>query len=168
MGTVSSHPAGHPGAGPATERASTPPAVSGTVDEPIRLEPSDTEVDAWAERERHYRAGWVTGPTAEEREAWRQWERERRLARLTAAPASAPSGPVRRPQRYLREAQLAAEGAVSLVWKGLEADGPVGLLRAWSRRGLDALVHAGRAWDEDRVPPGSGAGRRVPLGDEAP
>ena len=165
MGTVSSHPAGQPGAGPATERASAPPAVSGTVDEPIRLEPSDAEIDAWAERERHRRAGWVTGPTAEEREAWRQWERERRLARLTAAPASAPSGPVRRPQRYLREAQLAAEGAMSLVWKGVAAEGPVGFplsrARRWSRRGLAVLVRAGREWEAEHDQPVRG--RRVPF-----
>ena len=136
--------------------------------ESIMLEPSDAELDAWAERERQRRAGWVSGPTAEERAAWKQQERERRLARLTAEPAADAADLARRAQRSLREAQLAAEGAVSLVWKGLEADGPVGLLREWSRRGLAALVHAGRAWEEDRVPPGSGAGRRVPLDDEAP
>ena len=136
--------------------------------ESIMLEPSDAELDAWAERERQRRAGWLSGPTAEERAAWKQQERERRLARLTAEPAADAADLARRAQRSLREAQLAAEGAVSLVWKGLAADGPVGMVREWSRRGLAALVRAGREWEEEYARSSRGPDRRVPLDDDAP
>jgi hypothetical protein len=97
---------------------------------------------------------------------WVQRERERRLTGLRAGPAADVPDLARRAQRSVREAQLAAEGAVSLLWKGLEADGPVGLLLKWSRRGMDVLVRAGREWEEETAQPGGG--RRVPLDDRFP
>ena len=42
-------------------------------------------------------------------------------------------------RRYPREAQLAAEGAVSLMWK-------------WSRRTMIDLVRAGREWEASSSP----------------
>jgi hypothetical protein len=165
MGTASNLPPGQPGTVPAAERA-------GVTVEPMMLEPSEAEVDAWAERERRRREGWLGGPAAEERAAWVQQERERRLASLKPAPAPDAASLVHRAQRSLREAQLAAEGAASLVWKGVEAEGPVGfpvgLLRKWSRRGMAVLVRAGHEWEEDLAQPGRGPNRRVPLDDVAP
>jgi hypothetical protein len=172
MGTASNRPPrppAQPGAGPAAERTGAPPASAGVTNEPVLLEPSEAEVEAWAERERQRREGWLSGPTAEERAAWIQQERGRRLASLKPEPAEAASL-ARRAQRSLRAAQLAAEGAMSLVWKGVEAEGPVGfpvgLLRKWSRRGMAVLVRAGHEWEAELAPPGRG--RRVPLDDGAP
>jgi hypothetical protein len=169
MGTAANQPVGQSGAGSAAERTGAPPAPAGLPNEPVLLEPSAAEVEAWAERERQRREGWLSGPTPEEREAWAQRERDRRLGRLKAGPAAEASSLGERTQRAVREAQLAAEGAVSLVWKGLEAEGPVGLLRKWSRQGMDALVRAGREWEEEVARSGQpGRGRRVPLDDDAP
>jgi hypothetical protein len=168
MGTESNRPAANSGTDAAAETSGVPPATAreSATSAPNLLEPSEAEVEAWAERERRRREEWLSGPTAEERAAWVQRERERRLTGLRAGPASDATDLARRTLRPVREAQLAAEGAVSLLWKGLEADGPVGLLRKWSRRGMDTLVRAGREWEEEMVrPPG---GRRVPYDDDVP
>jgi hypothetical protein len=138
------------------------------IDEPILLEPSAAEADEWAEREHQRREGWLRGPTAEERAAWMRRERERRLAGLEAEPAPEASDRAGRAQRSLREAQLATEGAVSLVWKGLKAQGPVGLFREWSRRGLGVLVRAGHEWEAEFGQPSRGSHRRVPLDEDVP
>jgi hypothetical protein len=86
MGTASDRPAARPGAGPAAEPTGAPPPPTGVTGEPNVLEPGEAEVDAWAERERRRREGWLGGPTAEERAAWIQAERERRLASLGITP----------------------------------------------------------------------------------
>jgi hypothetical protein len=165
MGNASNRPAAQPGAGSSARVDAPPPA--GVTNEPIMLEPSQAEVDAWAERERQRREAFLSGPTAEEQAAWIQAERERRLARLKPEPPSEAASAVRRGQRSLREAQLAAEGAVSLLWRGLESDGPVGLLRKWSRRGMEVLVRAGREWEEEFGGSSREPGRRVPLDEDA-
>src|SRR5262249_44338374 len=170
MGTASNQPAADAGAGPAPERAGAPPAPTGTPAEPYSLGPGEAEVDAGAERERRRREGWLSGPTADERAAWTQRERERRLGHYAAAPADGAAELGLSAQRALREAQLAAEGAMHLFWKGMAAEGPVGypmgLFRRWSRRGLDVLVSAGRDWEEAQDRPRRG--RRVPLGEDSP
>jgi hypothetical protein len=168
MGTASNRPPRQPGAGPAAEGTGAPPAstgATGVTGEPVLLEPSEFEVEEWAERERQRRQGWLGGPTTEERAAWMQQERERRLASLKAGPSSEATSLARRAQHSVREAQLAAEGAMSLLWKGLETDGPVGMLRKWSRRGMAVLVRAGQEWEEEMAQPSRGSGRRVPLDD---
>ena len=53
---------------------------------------------------------------------------------------------------YGREAQLAAEGAMNVIYR-------------WSRRTFADLVKAGREWEEDTALPR--ARRRVPMDDEA-
>jgi hypothetical protein len=165
MDTAANRPAAQPGAGSPAARAGAPPV--GVTNEPSMLEPSQAEVDAWAERERRRREAFLSGPTAEERAAWIEAERERRLARLTPEPPSEAARVARRAQRSLREAQLAAEGAVSLLWRGLGRDGPVGLLRKWSRRGMEVLVRAGREWEQELGEPSREPGRRVPLDEDA-
>lgn len=118
--------------------------------EDVALEPSDAEVDAWAEEERRRRQTWLQGPTAEERAAFARRERERRLAELEGSEAWVTER-ARQMGRYGREAQLAAEGAMSLFVK-------------WSRHTFDALVEAGREWEEEFGRPQRR--RRVPMDDD--
>jgi hypothetical protein len=109
------------------------------VDEPLSLEPSDAEIEAWASRERERRERWLSGPTPEQVAAWASRERERRAAELEGARQTrgpAPS-PAQLAQHSLRTAQLAAEGAMSLLFELSLKDA------------LDVLVRAGRDWEEE-------------------
>jgi hypothetical protein len=146
--------------------AGTPPAPAGIPSTPAVLEPSDAEVAAWAETERARREAWLQGPTADERAAWTQRERERRLAGLTAEQAAQPADLGRRGAYLVREMQLAAEGAVSLVWKELTTEGALGAVQKWSGRGLEVLVRAGREWEEEFAQPSRR--RPVPSEDAVP
>lgn len=101
-------------------------------------EPTDTDIESWAQAERKRREAWLNGPSEAEKAAWARREYERRRgerARLavprTAAEAS------RAVQRYMREMQLATEGALSLMFKMSISDA------------FDALVEAGRAWEDE-------------------
>lgn len=121
-------------------------------DDPILLDPTEAEVDAWAEAERKRREEWLKGPTADERAAYVRRERERRLAELIEErEVSARRAAFAR--RYGRETQLAAEGAVSLLWK-------------WSRRNFEEMVRAGREFEDEFGQPSRR--RRVPFDDEVP
>ena len=51
------------------------------TDDPIVLEPTEAELEEWAERERKRREAWLQGPTAEERAAYVRAERDRRARR---------------------------------------------------------------------------------------
>ncbi|HVG99086.1 MAG TPA: hypothetical protein VNK05_19425, partial [Chloroflexota bacterium] len=146
MDDASTRPDATPATGAETEQAGALPETTGPPDEWIRLEPSEAEIEQWAERERERRQAWLCGPTPAERAAWRQQNRQRSRTHLDAGP---PPDGARRAQPTLREAQLAAEGAASLLWRALTADRTTGPLRAWSRRGLDALVRAGREWEAE-------------------
>jgi hypothetical protein len=152
------------------EGTGPPPVPAAVTDAPAVLEPSDSEVAEWAERERQRREAWLSGPTAAERAAWAQRERERRLAGLRAEQDHARSERGGFGMYFgmyaLREAQLAAEGAVSLVWKEVTTEGPLGAFRKWSRRGLDVLVSAGREWEEEAAQ--AGRRRPVPSDEQAP
>jgi hypothetical protein len=155
MATASNRPTAAGGAGPAAERKGAPPASTGTPAEPYSLGPSEAEVDAWAERGRRRREGWLSGPTADERAAWTQRERERRLGRFAAAPGDGVSELGRRAQGVVREAQLAAEGAVHLLWKGVEAAGPGARGVSPATRRAARLTGHGRAPHGDPVSVGS-------------
>jgi hypothetical protein len=125
-GRVADEPTGPPGG---------PDAGSGTGFDPIMLDPTDDELDEWAERERQRRQAWLSGPTAEEREAWAQRERMRRLARLSDEDREAVMAEwARQMVRYPREMQLAAEGMASVFVR-------------WSRRQMAEFVRAGRDWE---------------------
>lgn len=129
-------------------------ARTGTMaDEPLALDPTDAEIAEWAERERKRREAWLSGPTAEERAAFARRERERRLAELGDERDANLAERERFVRRYGRETQLAAEGALSLIW-------------GWSRRSFEELVRAGRDWEADSAK--TERRRRVPLDDEAP
>src|SRR5262245_60756802 len=120
--------------------------------EPVMLEPTDAELDEWAERERSRRQAWLSGPTDDERAAWAKQERMRRLSQLSDADREAMfSEWTRQMVRYPREMQLAAEGMLSLFYQ-------------WSRRQMAEFIRAGRDW-EDQVGR-TGRRRRVHLDDD--
>jgi hypothetical protein len=125
--------------------------------DPLAAEPSASEVEEWASRERKRRETWLAGPTESEKAAWAQREADRRLHRGPGArrlPAVDLGEPVWMMQRYMREMQLATEGAVSLLFKMSLSDA------------FDALVRAGRDWEEEftATPPRR---RRVAMDDDA-
>ncbi len=122
-----------------------------TTDEATGLEPTQAEIDAWVSRERERRQAWLKGPTAEEREAYARRVRQRRVAEAFDEGEARIAEGVRMGVRYGREAQLAAEGAMTV------------LLR-WSRRTFDDMVRAGREWEEETSLPNRR--RRVTLDDE--
>lgn len=132
-----------------------------TVDEegpgvdPLALDPTEAELEEWAANERKRREAWLRGPTPEERAEFAEMERERRLAALEgrSGPGSAARDRARLMRLYPREAQLAAEGAMSLVVR-------------WSRQGFAELVRAGRDWEEEFE--STRPRRRVPLDEATP
>ena len=103
--------------------------------------PTDAEIEAWAQHERQRRESWLRGPTQAQKSDWAARERGRRLAELSGQ-GSAPRASSGEPrlflvQRYAREAQLAAEGAFSLM------------LNLSMREMFDQLIRAGREWEDE-------------------
>ena len=144
-------------------RTSDPPSAAGNDaerrgtfdpragDPGASFDPTEAEVEAWAERERQRRQAWLNGPTDEERLEWSRRERARRLARLeyeAGSRAGTGAGPEYDPyeerrrleRRYLLEARLAAEGL------GV-------LLATWPFRLMAEMVSAGRDWEEQSLRP---------------
>jgi hypothetical protein len=115
------------------------------------LEPTQAEIDAWVARERKRRQEWLNGPTDEERTAYAHRLRHRRLADAFDEGESRIQEGVRTGVRYGRESQLAAEGAMSLVYR-------------WSRRTMADLIRAGREWEEETSLPNRR--HRVSMDDE--
>jgi hypothetical protein len=115
------------------------------------IEPTQAEIDAWVAKERERRQAWLNGPTPEEREAYALRLRQRRLADTFDEGEAMLTDSVRRGMRLGREGQLAAEGAVALLYR-------------YSRRSLAELVRAGREWEEETSLPIRR--RRVSMDDE--
>lgn len=129
-----------PGPSPTTRSL----GASEMAQEPMLVDPSDSEIEAWAERERQRRAAWLDGPTREQKLAWAEHERERRLAEFPETQSTRSLlERARLSQRYMREAQLASEGMMNLFWK-------------LSLRGLDVLLREGREWEEEFAPQARG------------
>ena len=100
-------------------------------------EPTESQVDAWAAAERKRREAWLAGPTEEEKAAWARRQEHRGVERPRFA-VPRPSGDASRVmQRYMREMQLATEGAFSLLFRMSVSDA------------FDALVQAGRQWEDE-------------------
>jgi hypothetical protein len=125
---------------PATEPAPASDEADGSaesqagVDDPLHIEPSHEEVQAWIERERERRRAWLDGPDEADQAAWVRRERIRRLAGL--GPEARAVEIARLGRRYGRETQLVAEGAMSLLW-------------TWSRRAISQLARTGLEWEEE-------------------
>jgi hypothetical protein len=126
-------------------------SANAAVEEPVNAEPTQAEIDEWAARERQRREAWVKGPTAEEREDYAKRVRQRRLAEAFDEGEARIAESVRLGMRAGRETQLAAEGAMALLYR-------------FSRRTFHELVEAGREWEEETTLPTRG--RRVKLDDE--
>lgn len=126
-------------------------ATDAVTEEPISLEPTQAEIDAWVAREKQRRKEWLNGPSADEREAYARRLRQRRLADAFDDGETRIAESVRLGVRYGRETQLAAEGAMTLFYR-------------WSRRTMADLVRAGREWEEETSLPNRR--RRVSLDDE--
>ena len=117
------------------------------------LDPTPEEIDAWAQRERKRREEWLQGPDDDERVAFARRVRQRRIARLYRDPGEIDAFELAREMaRYPREAQLAAEGAMSLLWR-------------WYRHRMADFVEAGREWEEGSAKPARR--RRVRLDDDS-
>ncbi|MEO8570551.1 MAG: hypothetical protein ABI553_02530 [Chloroflexota bacterium] len=128
-----------------------PTSGNGTTEEPLGLEPTQAEIDEWVAREKRRRQQWLDGPSAEEREAYARQVRQRRLADAFDEGETRIADSVRMGVRYGRETQLAAEGAMTLLYR-------------WGRRTFADLVRSGREWEEETSLPNRR--RRVPLDDE--
>ena len=114
-------------------------------------EPTQAEIDAWAARERQRREAWVNGPTDEERAEYAEHLRHRRLASTFDEGEARITDTLRTGVRYGRESQLAAEGAMALLYR-------------FSRRTFAEFVRAGREWEEETSLPTRR--RRVSMDDE--
>ena len=126
-------------------------SADAVTDEPVGLEPTQAEIDEWVAREKRRREAWLSGPSAEEKAEYAQRLRQRRLADAFDEGETRIAESVRNGVRYGRETQLAAEGAMTLIYR-------------WSRRTMAELVRAGREWEEETSLPNRR--RRVPLDDE--
>lgn len=131
---------------------STRAADDAAIDTTAALEPSEAEIDAWAEREKARRQAWLAGPNDDERAQYAQHVRQRRLAEAFDEGEFRLQESMRLGLHYGREAQLAAEGAMALFYR-------------WSRRTMTELVRAGREWEEETALPR--ARRRVRIDDDA-
>jgi hypothetical protein len=128
--------------------ATDPTAEAATADQPISTEPTQAEIDAWVQRERERRKAWLEGPTAEERDAYADRLRRHNLADRFGEGEERLNESLRSGVRYGREAQLAAEGMIALLYR-------------FSRRTFAELIEAGREWEEETsLPPRR---RRVSL-----
>ena len=132
--------------------ATAGPTDAAATDETISTEPSQADIDAWVERERQRRQAWLAGPNDDEREAYADRLRRHNLADRFGAGEERLNDSIRNGVRYGREAQLAAEGAVALIYR-------------FTRKTFAELVEAGRQWEEETsLPPRR---RRVPIDDDA-
>jgi hypothetical protein len=132
----------------ATEQATD----EATADESTSIEPTQAEIDAWVERERERRRAWLEGPGPDEREAYAERLRRRRnLASTFGEGEERLNDSLRVGVRYGREAQLAAEGAMAVLYR-------------FTRKTFAELIEAGREWEQETaLPPRR---RRVPIDEE--
>ncbi len=128
-----------------------PTSGNGTTEESLGLEPTQAEIEEWVAREKRRRQQWLDGPSVEEREAYARQLRQRRLADAFDEGETRIADGARMGVRYGRETQLAAEGAMTLLYR-------------WGRRTFADLVRSGREWEEETSLPNRR--RRVPLDDE--
>jgi len=131
--------------------ATVKPTDQVAPEDTISTEPTPAEIEAWVERERQRRQAWLAGPSDEEREAYADHLRHSNLADRFGTGEERLNESLRVGVRYGREAQLAAEDAMALLYR-------------FTRRTFAELVEAGRQWEEETsLPPRR---RRVRIDDE--
>jgi len=101
----------------------------------VAVDPTDKEIDEWAEREKKRRAVWLDGPTEAEK---REWSRHQRHIRELEEQYGTGEGPDRDLERQLerrlrRDAYLARAGILDLL-----VNWPHRLGAKLIRSGLDA------------------------------
>ncbi|HEY6569713.1 MAG TPA: hypothetical protein VIZ22_05455 [Candidatus Limnocylindrales bacterium] len=131
-----------------SDATSTKQAVA--ADDELAAEPTQAEIDAWVAKERARRKAWLEGPSDDERAAYAQRLKSRRLGQVFDDGEHMIDETMRRGLRYGREGQLAVEGGLSLMY-------------TWSRHFFAELVKAGREWEEETAMPSRR--RRVPFDD---
>lgn len=134
-----------------SRKAANPAADAVAADATPALEPTEAEIDAWAERERERRQAWLAGPDDDERAGYAKRLRQRRLAETFDEGEFRLQEGMRQGLHYGREMQLAAEGALTLLFR-------------WSRRTYAELIKAGREWEEETSMPR--ARRRIRMDDD--
>ena len=83
----------------------------------MAAEPTDQEVEEWAEREKKRREAWLTGPSESEKREWRRRQRELRELKEMSGPSDDPDSMLERQleRRLRREAYLARAGILDLL-----------------------------------------------------
>ena len=101
----------------------------------VAAEPTEQEVEKWAEREKKRREAWVAGPSEAEKREWMRRQRDRRELRERLDAADLPDTELEREleRRLRREAYLARVGVVDLLLRW-----PPRLGAKLIRAGLDA------------------------------
>jgi hypothetical protein len=101
----------------------------------LAAEPTDQEVEEWAEREKKRREAWLDGPTEAEKREWSLRQRHLRELRELYGASDEPDAELERQleRRLRRDAYLARSGALDLL-----AHWPHRLGAKLIRGGLDA------------------------------
>ena len=83
----------------------------------VAAEPTDQEVEEWAEREKKRREAWLTGPSEAEKREWRQRQRDMGELREVYGASNEPDSLLEREleRRIRRDAYLARAGIVDLL-----------------------------------------------------
>lgn len=101
----------------------------------MAAEPTDPEVDAWAEREKNRREAWLAGPSDAEKREWSRRQRELSELRETYGASDEPDSELEREleRRLRRDLHLARAGIL-----GLFLNLPYSVGAKLIRSGLDA------------------------------
>jgi len=131
----------------------------------VAAEPTEQEVEEWAEREKKRREAWLAGPSESEKREWRQQQRHRReLSEIYGAGDRSDSEVEREVERRLRlDAHLARVGIFDLLAHWPRRLGAIGALpprmgAKLIRSGLDVEYdHYTEPASSRRPPPDSSA-----------
>ena len=101
----------------------------------MAAEPTEREVEEWAEREKKSREAWLAGPSEAEKRSWSRRQRELRELREMYGPADQSDAEFERQveRRLRRDVSLAGAGVVDLL-----LNWPQRLGAKLIRNGLDA------------------------------
>ena len=122
----------------------------------MAAEPTDQEVEEWAEREKKRREAWLAGPSEAEKREWSRRQRDLSELRELYGASDEPDSELEREleRRLRRDAQLARAGVF-----GLLLNLPYSLGAKLIRSGLDAQYdYYTEPAFRRRVPPDSSSG----------